>query len=232
MKKTITAIALLAGAASGYSQGYFIANNFSTGYKQPIYNVQALASDNATVTYNGYTVSEEQGSTSTATPSGGAQAVTYTGTGLQDTAVGIGYSAQILAAPGSGDALSALSLVGTVINFSTASAGAGYFSAAQTITVPNDGSATTASVAIAAWNNENGTVLTLAAAQLAGDPWGISSIANIPLEFNPTPAAGMAGGTDLNTSFSLGTPVSASPEPSTIALGVIGASTLLFRRRK
>jgi len=225
MKKTITAIALLAGAVSGYSQGDINFNNFETGFKQPIYNVQATG--NATVTYNGYTVTEEQGSTATATPSGGAQAVTYTGTGLQDSTTGIGYDIQLLAFTGTASSLSQLSLVGGVYNFSTASAGAGYISSAVPVAVTASGG--TATIAIAAWNNELGTVTTLAAAQAAGDPWGISELTTINSVVSPATPTAMSTASNLALSFSLGT---ATPEPSTIALGVIGASTLLFRRRK
>jgi hypothetical protein len=216
MKKTIIAVVLLAGVVSGYSQGAINFNNNATGFKQKIYNV---STGGTAVVYGGYTTIEVQGSSSTDTPVG---STAYSGAALGGT----GFSAELLAGNGTGDALSQLSPVGTVVSFQTATAGAGFLAGGQVVTVASSGTAAT--IAIAAWNNEGGTITSLLAAQQAGDPWGISALANITGAISPGTPPTMSTATDLNLSFSLGV----IPEPSTIALGVMGASTLLFRRRK
>jgi hypothetical protein len=105
-----------------------------------------------------------------------------------------------------------------------------------------------AAAAVVAWYNGGGQFTTLAAAQAAQVPWGQSSIFEITgltepasvmtQDNNNVATAAQPGPTYLgNTidystylqSFSLITPV---PEPSTIALGVMGACAFLARRRK
>ena len=113
-----------------------------------------------------------------------------------------------------------------------------------------------AAAAVVAWFNGGGQFSTLAAAQAAGVPWGQSAIfeinnlaepASVMTQDNngfPTPpqvAAPFLEGVSDGTytclqSFSLteSPELNASqvPEPSTIALAIIGASAFLFRRRK
>jgi hypothetical protein len=98
---------------------------------------------------------------------------------------------------------------------------------------------TAATVAVACWYNAAGTINSLAAASAAQVPYGISlpftmgalgeSSADESL-FNSgnTPATASQAMSKL-TSFSLIGPV---PEPSTIALGVLGACAFLARRKK
>ncbi len=88
---------------------------------------------------------------------------------------------------------------------------------------------TVVTVALYAWYN-GGTGMTLAQAQGALDPWGVSPLDQITALGNTTTPTGANTPPDLEglQSFSL----QVSPEPSTIALGVIGASAFLFRRRK
>jgi hypothetical protein len=105
-----------------------------------------------------------------------------------------------------------------------------------------------ASVAVAAWYNGNGTITSYAAASAANVPYGHSAVymqtglgetgtvngetgngaqpSNPPDMGNGNGQAGSSGGG--LTSFSLIT----VPEPSTIALGVMGACAFLARRRK
>jgi len=84
-----------------------------------------------------------------------------------------------------------------------------------------------ATIALVCWYN-GGVGLTYAASYAAGDPTGISPLDNISaLGGTGSPPATNPDMQGLE-SFSL----AEIPEPSTIALGVIGASTLLFRRRK
>jgi hypothetical protein len=243
MKKTITVIALLAGAVSGYSQGsFYFYNSGSEGapavtMKSLIYNVSAAT---YTVQYGGGTVKEQIGQTSVDNPTGG---VTYAGGGLGGSATtGTAYDAQMLAATGSGDALSTLAAVGTVLNFNTVTAGAGILKGNEVEQLP--GTSPTATIAIAAWAVNSGGDL-LAANTLAqaiadaiadagevndgGYAWGISDTATIALAYGSNPPTPVP--TTIE-SFSLGMAPPPVPEPSTIALGVIGASALLFRRRK
>jgi len=84
---------------------------------------------------------------------------------------------------------------------------------------------TVATIEIVAWYS--GTGDTFAQAQTAGLPWGESATANVTLGAPPgTPAILPATALgNFNVSSSV-------PEPSTIALGVIGASAFLMRLRR
>jgi hypothetical protein len=236
MKKTITAIALLAGAVTGYSQGQmtFLMDN-SGNYEQAIYNVQG---GTYLVTYGGMTVMETVGSSSIDKASG---TTVYTAPGLGGTtASGTAYDAQLLLGNGSGDSIAQLSAIGGILNFYTGVANQGFAKSSATITV--GGSAgQNVTVATAAWavnsGGDKGAANTLAAAISdalldsgeagnGGYAWGISQTGNVTLATGANPAASMPTSVE---SFSLGQSV---PEPSTIALGVIGMSALLFRRRK
>ena len=83
-----------------------------------------------------------------------------------------------------------------------------------------------------------GTLTSLAAAQAyeAANPgsavWGISPVSSLTQTggANAQTVPNFSGGSNPDMSFALG--IAATPEPSTIALGVMGASALLFRRRK
>jgi hypothetical protein len=97
-------------------------------------------------------------------------------------------------------------------------------------TIPSSGGA--ADLAIAAWYNNGGTITSLAQAQTtAGAMWGES--AEIPdVTLTPqTPPLSANVATPQFDSFALET-VTATPEPSTIALGVMGIGAFLARRRK
>jgi hypothetical protein len=225
MKKTLTIVAVLAGAVSGYSQGQIFFYNYATEggstLKQAIYNVQPTANDNYSVTYNNYTVSEELGSTSATaeTPKG---TTVYSGTGL----LGTGFTSQLYASSTPNDTLGDLAPVGSTQPFFTGpSTAAGFINGAQTETLLT-GSVVT--IAIAAWQTTgaDGAASSLAVAQADGYAWGFSNLANDVLAVAPATPTPMP--TTIE-SFSLGQSI---PEPSTIALGVMGVSALLFRRRK
>jgi hypothetical protein len=95
-----------------------------------------------------------------------------------------------------------------------------------------------ATVALACWYNAGGTITSLAAAQAAGVPFGESPTFNmknlgepssIMTALNGAPTAATSAGNMASLqSFSL----QQVPEPSTIALGVMGACAFLARRRK
>jgi hypothetical protein len=226
MKKTLIIAALLAGAVSVYSQGQVDFYNFSAAgtplstLHAQIFNISTATT--TTVTYNGYTVNEEMGDVAAGVPAGNS---VYSGAALQNSAITTGFSAQMLASTAASDTLADLSPVGTVMSFYTTAAGAGYLKGVQVVSIAGG---TVATIAIAAWQNTgvSGPAATLVAAQADGYAWGISDLANDPLAVSPATPTAMPTSIE---SFSIGLSV---PEPSTIALGVMGASALLFRRRK
>jgi hypothetical protein len=233
MKKTlpVTIVALLAGAVSAYSQGQLSMADYLGGFGIQVFTPQG---GSVPVSYGGFSGNEVMGNTGNGYSTSPGSA-TYGAT----TAVGSGTSVQLLIAEGGGLAASALSPAGGVITtWEDSTPGdpflgtsgnwdnAGFWNAqGELVTFGSPGD--TVTVAIAAWNNEGGTVNSLSAAQSAGDPWGISLAETMSM-------GGGAKGSPANLptaieSFSEETSV---PEPSTIALGVMGASALLFRRRK
>jgi hypothetical protein len=216
MKKTITTIALLAGAASAYSQGQINMNDYGTTFAIQIFTPSTVAA--IPVTYGGYTTLEVQGNT---VNDDNAGTTTYPGS----TPIGAGYEICLLAGA-AGDSVSQLSPVaGSTFGTFISTGGGGYWNAPNNlVTIP--GITTSATLAIAAWNTEGGTVSSLGLAQATpGDQWGISAIATEPVGIAPATPPYLPAGI---TSFSLG----ATPEPSTIALGVIGASAFLMRLRR
>ena len=226
MKKPLTVMMLLAGALSGYSQGtvlFYMDNVAGPGlFKQAIYNVSAGTYN---VTYGGYSVMEQQGSSAIDTPAG---TTVYSGAPLGGSAsTGTAYDSQMLAAPGTGDALSILLPVGTVLHFFTQAFNAGFLKGEVVDTI--GGNSPTATIAIAAWANNgvDGAATTLAEAQADGYDWGISNTANDVLA---TGAETIPPMPTTIESFSLG--ASEVPEPGTIVLGVMWATALLLRRRK
>jgi len=146
---------------------------------------------------------------------------------------GSDYSVELYAAPGFNAAASALQPVTqylTTIN--TSSTLGGIYKLQNPTGDPGIAStlpAGTATIALVAWYNGGGTYTSYAAALAANQPTGESPLDNIGgLGGSGSPPASAPDMQGLE-SFSLVVPV---PEPSTVALGVIGASTLLFRRRK
>jgi hypothetical protein len=237
MKKTLTVITLLAGAVAGYSQTVTFADYSQPGYmEQQVFNTQAVQPAGSTpeqVTMGGSTILEYLGSTSVDTSPG---TVVFAGTAFS----GNSFDAQVLAGAGAGDAVNTLTTLGAVEHFYTvAGTSLGMFKGNQTLTVPVD-AGENVTVAFAAWTVNAtgllGSATTLAEAQtdtLSGDAgyaWGVSTTANLiaatGAENSPLMPESIEG-------FAVGTEyIGGLPEPSTIALGVMGASALLFRRRK
>jgi len=125
------------------------------------------------------------------------------------------YTIELLAGPDAG------SLVAAGAAYTGAFAN-GYFNAGQR-TVSNVTTATAVAL-VRVWDNMGGTITSFAAAQAAGVRFGQSAATfNISLTTTPaTPA----------TMVNLGS-ITLVPEPSTIALGLLGAvGAFLFRRRK
>jgi hypothetical protein len=236
MKKALTVMALLAGAASVYSQGQVSLVDYGSTTSIQVFNSQSVAASTTSISYGGYNGQEEMGNS--ANPNLFAPGTTSYAAG---SALGTGYSIQLLAAAGTGDAISSLVANGPVVTTWYTAAGGdpttgfnGLWLSGANATISGVGVGSGATVAIAAWNNEAGTVGSLGAAQAANaaapgsDPWGISATGNI------ASLGGPGGGTPSSipgsiTGFSL---VAGVPEPSTIALGVIGASAFLMRLRR
>jgi len=240
-------MALLAGAATCYSQGTITVGDANSYFAIQVFGPQSVANSTVAIVDGAYSGYEEMGDTanpnvSNGTP-GNGNAPEYPGTTVYaaHNPLGAGYSMQVIAASGTVTAYSGLSPVGngtggsgvwsTWYTGSAQTGEGGFWNSGLIAKLP---SATLDTIALAAWNNEGGTITSLAAAQAAGDPWGLSAMETIVpatgIEFPPPlfdgGGAGNAGGI---TTFSLVTSV---PEPSTIALGVMGVSALLFRRRK
>jgi len=238
-------MALLAGAVSGYSQGLVDISAYNGG-GPGTFDIQVFAvqpsGNNTTMTYGGFTVQEEQGNTAmanTSTASSPSYWSTYgTTVYANQTVLHTGYAVQLLAGPAA-TPIANLVLQGTPVttwapNGDPTQSTAGTWVAGNVAVsgIAGGQGGAPAEVAIAAWYmGASGQYTTLALAQAANAPWGISNEGQTGL------LGGSTGGPQATpflpttiTDFSLGQ--AAVPEPSTIALGVIGASTFLFRRKK
>lgn len=136
---------------------------------------------------------------------------------------GTAYMAQVYAGPNAG----ALAPIGNAYPFRTA-AGAGYYDYASTGTkvyVSTVAPGATASVQVVAWEAAAGSYETAAASTTYKS--GASTVFTAVLGDAGSPPSVPAFMTGL-TSFSIGV----IPEPSTMALGLLGAAALLLRRRK
>jgi len=213
MKKSITGVvALLAGAFVAHSQGTVEFGNYAT----------------ATYTY----VSLSSGGTKTLL--GGSAA--NTGNPAADTGDGADWTVALYGnAAGStpvqlsdsgGTPVTATLEVGNPLTDTTP----GTWYSSQIGVVPGTTFAgQSATLQVYAWYNNGGTITSYAAAQGAGVPTGFSSTVTAT-----TGGPSQSGGTPSLPS-SYGFPafsVSGVPEPSTIALGVMGASAFLMRLRK
>jgi hypothetical protein len=227
MKKTLVIGTLLAGATGLFAQGTVQFSDIASTFQIHIYAPQT---DTPGVQITGNTAGDKPAGTQTAY-NGGLVGGSATGSSLAN---GNDVSVELYAL-GGGTSAAPLSSLLPVSQYTTTvytiPAGAGVFvkpSIPSDPGIPNSANGN-ATVALAAWYNGGGSYTSLSAAQAAGQPAG---------ESNPSFITGLGGigsppGTPPAlsgiTSFSLTT--TASPEPSTIALGVMGASAFLLRRR-
>jgi len=224
MKKTLIMGAILAGAIGAFAQGTVTWSDGSASYTTHIYGPQASG-----VQVTGNAANDIPAGT-TVYDAGSVLGGAATGTGLGN---GNNISVQLYGLAGTGDSLSSLQALSQYTgHIATKAGGAGEFVGnavgAGDPGIPGSTAAGGATVALAAWFNGGGTYSTLALAQSGNQAWGFSAPANI---------AGNGGqGSPPATppfigvqSFSL--TATSSPEPSTIALGVMGASAFLLRRR-
>jgi len=264
MKKSITILALLAGATGLYAQGTIALTDYGFGFGMSVWSPQTIVSQ------------ELQGNTVNDNPSGsvgiGGNSTTYQGVPIGGgsggatssanygngalftvgiyAAPGVGNTAGLLAAETTGQPVAVSSFLtsggtGVVNDQNAGNDTSGMYALnynANTLSTLN-GYSGGATFQMLAWYN-GGVASTLANADAqyalaaATTEAGSSTIESIAtLGGNGAPAAqpgtfdNNASGqrTGLITSFSL---VETLPEPSTIALGVLGASSFLFRRRK
>jgi hypothetical protein len=231
MKKALIVVSLLAGAVTAYSQGQvYIGDYFNTDFQVTVWSPQ-LASPGTSQTGNGATDLPAGTQTYTGTPLGGSA----TGaTSASDFANGNLWSVELYAAPGAGDAASSLTgVAGTTSTLYTTPGNAGLWTGTQTATIAGAAVSSQATLQIRAWYNGSGTYTTYEAALAANVPTGQSTTGSEALGGNQItppdlPGPGNPGVTGGITSFSL----TSIPEPSTIALGVIGASAFLMRLRR
>jgi hypothetical protein len=211
MKKTITgALTLLAGASAVYAQGSISIANY--GALNPYLYVSYKA---------------------TGTDLGGTAvgpSPTLSNYALE-VANGNDWSVQLYAAPGL-NATTLSPVPGTLLTLGTTLAEAGTWAVGGTAAIVNlpgttGGAAGTATLQIYAWYNEGGAITSYPAALADGVPTGFSAVANITSLGGGSPPATAPGLPE-----SLGNIAVSVPEPSTIALGVMGASALLMRLRR
>jgi len=219
MKKSITgAVALLAGAFVAHSQG--------------------------TVSFANYLVLSPYITVSLGSTAIGGTG-SHTGT-IADTGNGNDWTVELYGNTGANDAASTLTPAivdgsgspGTPVTASLETGGSDSTAGTWVSSAVGDIAGTTlagqaATVQVYAWYNDNGTITSYAAAKAAGLPSGFSATGNVttggpntsgpPSTASPLPALG---------NITLTGTISTIPEPSTIALGVMGASAFLLRLRK
>jgi len=217
MKKSITgAVALLAGAVIAHGQGLISFGDFYSSNP------------------NGYTTVTFGGN-----PVGGS--ATHTGTPA-DTGVGSDWSVELYGVAGTTGVTAAQveaspvqldgAATGTFVTATLAGVPAGYLGQWSSTAVGDIGTGPgAATVAIAAWYNNGGTIASITAAQAAGFANGWSALGTVTTTTAPSLPAPLPnlGGT-IATVGNVGS--GSVPEPSSIALGVMGVGAFLARFRK
>jgi hypothetical protein len=224
MQKSLTIISLLAGAVGVYAQGQIHFDDYVTttgdAFEIQVWQVQP---GNSQVFGN----SAADSPAGTQTYSGVAVGGTATGSGPTGYGNGNNYSIELYAANGADAPAGTLTAVPSALATFNTTGFPGTWDAAGgvVVTVPQVPVGGTGSFQLQAWYNGGGT-LTYAQAAAGGDPYGSSLQENITLGGATAPPVSL----NPITSFSLTT--TTVPEPSTIALGVIGASAFLMRLRR
>jgi hypothetical protein len=257
MKKTLIISALLVvGSLSAYSQGTVVFKDRATDVNIHIYapqvatpgvetTGQANSANGVTAdiydqtAVNGFAGAQigvlvTGGSTVyTGGAIGNTKAGNATPAGAYNYNVGSDFTVELYGAAGYNTPLANLAALPQYTSqLSTSSTQGGTFATVSLSSDPGIPGTTgnEATVALYAWWNVGGT--TLAEDQAGAGPWGVSPLDNITaLGGLGSPASTPEDVLGLQ-SFSLVAPTAIVPEPSTIALAVMGASALLFRRRK
>jgi hypothetical protein len=253
MKKTLIISALLVGSLSAYSQGTVTFSDRNSDMNIHIYapqvatpTVETTGQANSALgvtadvydqtTVNGYATQGVLVTGGSTVYTGGAIGNTKSGNataaGAYHYNVGSDFTVELYGAAGYNTPLASLTPLSQYVStISTSQTQGGTFPQAAPSPDPGIPSTTgnQATIALYAWYSLGG--LTLAQDQAGSGPWGVSPTDNITslggLGSPPSTPEDMLG----LQSFSLVAP-SGVPEPSTIALAVMGASALLFRRRK
>jgi len=235
MKKTLVLAASLAGALGVYAQGTVNFGEVPGSVLVHVYGPSGAGSGpNGEVVGNGAGDSPAGSATYTGAAIGGNATATGSagyGNGNNFTAELYGLGTGTTTAT-SFSQLQALTQYSST--FSTRATGAGTF-------LPSSFSGTdpgipqsangTAVLSLAAWYNGGGTFATLGAAESAGVPYGWSPLFTLTglgnLGSPPSTPPNLTG----LQSFSLVGAPTGTPEPGTIALGIMGAAAFLARRR-
>ncbi len=240
MKKLVTTVALLAGAASVYSQGQINTSDYNesaTGFNIHIWSPNPAApsveqTGNSPATLAGNANYNANPDYPAGTFSGyGGVLVGGSGSGVTPAtgyANGDNFDVELYAAAGTVNAFStstftAVQSLGNLDDGAFGPTFAGMYSGGGLLTLNGqNGTITVASgaavtLAVAAWYNNNGTITSLPAAQAAaGGIYGVSTLGTENTGVNPNPPpflpTTLNGGNPGVSSFSLTTTV---PEPST-----------------
>src|SRR5271170_2230469 len=118
MKKALTVMTLLAGAASVYSQGEVTLGDYGSTFTIQVFNSQSAANSTTPVSYNGFNGQELMGQSPNGNLFTPGSTVYAAG-----SALGTGYSIQLLGAAGTGDSISSLVANGPVVTTWDSAAG-------------------------------------------------------------------------------------------------------------
>jgi hypothetical protein len=215
MKKTLTgSLALLAGATVVYGQGSVSLGNYGSQIVSYLY------------------VGFKATPGSTAVPLGGAATTpipTLSNYALE-TGNGSTWTIELYGAVGAGvPSANLLPLAGESATFETGTMNdhtPGTWTSDAVATFASTTSPTTVTLQLYAWYNDGGAITSYSQAMADGVPVGSSLPANVGLAFPPATPSALPDGLG---NFSV---IAPTPEPSTIALGVLGASTFLMRLRR
>jgi len=212
MKRSILgAMTLLAGAFVAHGQGSV-----------------AFANYGALSTYIYVSYKPSQGAAGTLIGGSSGPAATLSNYG-SEIANGADWTVQLYGAVGSGLASSSLSplsgITAALESGSSQDSDAGTWSSTAIASFPSAPNGTVATLQLFAWYNAGGTVTSYNQAFSENLPVGSDSPVNVTLGAPPAPASFLPA----LGSFSI---IAQTPEPSTIALGVIGASAFLMRLRR
>jgi len=244
MKKTLAVLTLLAGAVSGYSQGQVAYGDYlNSDFQITVWSPQTGAGQSTQQLSGNSPGTFGTGLLPTGPDIPAGTQTGYTGVPLGGSAVGAAaptdfangnlWSVQLYAAP-TGTALAAVA--GTVANMYTVSGNQGLYDVTgnPVASIPGVAAGAAADFQLKAWYNGGGTIGSYEAAVSGKMPNGFSTVGTENLgggTITPPdlPGPGNKGVTGGITSFNVTTSI---PEPSTIALGVIGASAFLMRLRR
>jgi len=237
MKKNLIILGLtLAGAAGVFGQGSVTLNPHG-GVGTVDFHIYGPEADNSRVSGNvstTYANANHAGEfpTGTAVYDGGLIGGNNVGTGTYQQANGGAYEIELAGVQGAGPVGTANLIPSSTENFLTTLSGAGgtgnsgWFSAESVVIPGTSGvNADTAEMQIYAWYEGSSQYTSYAAAVAAGVPSGFSDPFSGGTSAPPNTGALITGARSFNLT------TSASPEPSTIALGIMGASAFLLRRR-